>query len=75
MCGMSGSNWASEEILKINSPEAVVVSIAPSQIDLKPIPFALRSSIRDTKWCIERPSLSSLQTTSVSPAWSSAKLL
>lgn len=43
------SNWASEEnILNINSPEAVVVSMAPSQIDLKPIPLILKSSTNDT---------------------------
>lgn len=33
------SNWAREEkILNINSPEAVVVSIAPSQSERKPMP-------------------------------------
>ena len=38
-CVRRRSNWDKEEkILKINSPEAVVVSMAPSQMDLKLTP-------------------------------------
>ena len=51
------SKWArAEKTWKMSSPLADVVSIAPSQIERKPIPRRCRSSIRDTRCRIERPS-------------------
>lgn len=53
-------------MLKINSPDAVVVSIAPSVIDLKPMFSPRNHSTSVTRCCIDRPSRSRRQTTSVS---------
>ncbi|STX52862.1 Uncharacterised protein [Legionella busanensis] len=57
-----------EKILKTNSPEAVVVSIAPSHNDLNPTPFSRKVSMSVTKCTIERSKRSSRQTTKTSPA-------
>lgn len=62
------SNWAkAEKILKIRSPDAVVVSIAPSHIDLNPTPLPFSISIRLTSCDIDRPRRSRRQTIRVSP--------
>ena len=57
-----------EKMLNINSPDAVVVSMAPSESDRKPIPLPSNSSTRATRCGIERPRRSRRQTTKVSPA-------
>ena len=52
---------------KTSSPDAVVVSIAPSQIDLIPTPRFRRSSTRSRRWRTDRPRRSNRQTRRVSP--------
>ena len=62
------SNWAREaKILNINSPEAVVVSIVPSWIDLNLIPLSFNPETIETKSFRDLPRRSSLHTTSTSP--------
>lgn len=54
------SNLANDEKkLNINSPDAVVVSMAPSQIDRKPTLRSRKFSIAEIRWGIDRLSRSS----------------
>jgi len=68
------SNWArAEKILKINSPDAVVVSIAPSWSDRNPTPRSLRPSTTVIRCRIDLPRRSSRHATSVSPVCNVAR--
>ena len=68
------SNCArAEKILNTNSPEAVVVSIAPSQSDRKPTPRCCSSSTNPTRWTIDRPRRSRRHTNNRSPACKNSK--
>lgn len=55
-------------MLKINSPDAEVVSMAPPLSDRNPTPLSFSSVTTETKCRIERPSRSKRHTTRVSPA-------
>ena len=61
-CISRGSNGASaEKMLKTSSPGAVVISIALSQIERKPIPCSRSFSTSVTRCGIERPKRSKRQ--------------